>query len=341
MPLDQRALDGWRASSDEAGALREEHSFSRHDSALEVDDRAVLLREHDDEDYLRNGATTHDDLEALAPKVPERVRDAIPDADPTLDDDLAIWWNEDCPLPRLTLLGPVGARTRGTPVTKRKPYYTEMLAYLATRAPSATLSWPTPSRSLPPRPATTCAAFTTGSAPTPRTGDPHLPDARKAPAAIARGVGVYQVLDLLIDADLFRRLRVRGESGGPDALEDLRKALELVQGRPFDRLRDGGWSFLSEGDRLDQHMICAIVDWRTSSPPTPSRPEYPSSPAGGRDGGPRGPERGDPQAGPRCRRRGTPRRGRSNPAGRGVQPHRRRGRPARRLGPNQTSHRHA
>ncbi|GAB4077646.1 hypothetical protein [Nostocoides australiense] len=94
----------------------------------------------------------------------------------------------------------------------------------------------------------------------PRTGEAHLPDARKAPAAIARGVGVYQVLDVLVDADLFRRLRVRGESRGPAGVDDLRAALRLVQGRPFDRLRDGGWSFLSEGDRLDQHMICAVVD---------------------------------------------------------------------------------
>ncbi|WP_457255914.1 LysM peptidoglycan-binding domain-containing protein [Pedococcus sp. P5_B7] len=259
VPVDQHARDGWRVWSDEAGALREEHTTARHAPADH--DGAVSLLEHDDEDYLRQGATTPDDLEALAPQVPQRVRDAVADADPTLDDDLAMWWSQDCPLPRLTLLGPVAARTRGTPVTKRKPYYTEMLAYLATRAHGAT-------------PEELADAFSITSAKArdyvrivrdwlginPRTGQAHLPDARKAPAAIARGVGVYQVLDLLVDADLFRRLRVRGESRGPDGVEDLRKALRLVQGRPFDRLRDGGWSFLSEGDRLDQHMICAIVD---------------------------------------------------------------------------------
>ena len=31
-------------------------------------------------------------------------------------------------------------------------------------------------------------------------------------------------------------------------------------GQPFDQLRTGGWSWLHEGDRLDQHMLCAIVD---------------------------------------------------------------------------------
>jgi len=94
----------------------------------------------------------------------------------------------------------------------------------------------------------------------PRTGEKHLPDARQSTAAKARGVGVYQVDGLLIDADLFRRLRVRGEARGADGITDLSRALTLVGGQPFDRLRTGGWSWLHEGDRLDQHMLCAVVD---------------------------------------------------------------------------------
>ncbi len=94
----------------------------------------------------------------------------------------------------------------------------------------------------------------------PRTGQKHVPDARQLTAAKAAGVGVYQVNGLLVDADLFRRLRVRGEARGADGITDLRRALTLVGGQPFDQLRTGGWSWLHEGDRLDQHLLCAVVD---------------------------------------------------------------------------------
>ena len=64
----------------------------------------------------------------------------------------------------------------------------------------------------------------------------------------------------MVDVDLFRRLRVRGESRGPDGIEDLRRALDLVGGRPFQKSRRTGWGWLLEGDRLDLHVTCAIVD---------------------------------------------------------------------------------
>jgi len=34
----------------------------------------------------------------------------------------------------------------------------------------------------------------------------------------------------------------------------------LVTGQPFDRLRPGGWSWRFDGDRLDHHLVCGIVD---------------------------------------------------------------------------------
>ncbi|WP_404352215.1 LysM peptidoglycan-binding domain-containing protein [Phycicoccus jejuensis] len=260
MPVDEIASDGWRAWSDEAGSLRHEHTIARDDVEDHTGPSSSLL-DHSDESYLEVCATTREDLAELAPFVPERVGDAVRDSDPTLDEDLAMWWSDDCPLPRLTLLGPVGARTRGTPVTKRKPYYTEMLAFVALRPHGATPDELADAFSLSPGKARDYARIVRDWLGTnPRNGKPHLPDARQSPAAKTQGVSVYQVLDLLVDVDLFRRLRVRGESRGPDGVHDLCEALRLVQGRPFDRLRDGGWSFLSSGDRLDHHITCAIVD---------------------------------------------------------------------------------
>ncbi|WP_137122964.1 LysM peptidoglycan-binding domain-containing protein [Segeticoccus rhizosphaerae] len=258
--------DGWRSFTNAAGALRDEHTRPRDHARsddTEDDQEAGSLLDASDQDYLAVAATTTDDLQALAPHVPVQVRDDLEAADPTLDDDVAAWFSDDCPLPRLILLGPVGARTRGdaVAVAKRKPYATELLAYLATRPHGAT-------------PAQLADAFgiTGGRARTdikmvrdwlginPRTGTKHLPNARESAAAKARGIGVYQVEDLLVDADLFRRLRARGEARGAEGLVDLRRAMTLVGGTPFDQLRPGGWSWLSEGDRLDQHMLCAVVD---------------------------------------------------------------------------------
>lgn len=260
VPVREDADEGWRSWTNEAGALREEYVLERSPRTPTTQDTSSLL-DLADEEYLAAGATTTEDLQTLAPQVPQHVSQAVLDVDPHLEADLAAWWAPDCPLPRLTLLGPVSARTRGTPVTKRKGYYTEMLAYLATRATGAT-------------PGELAETFGITTAKTrdyvrivrdwlgtnPVTGSAHLPDARHAPSAQVRGQNVYEVVDVLVDADLFRRLRARGEAQGPEGIEDLDAALRLVTGRPFDGLRPGGWHWLSEGDRLDQHMICAIVD---------------------------------------------------------------------------------
>ena len=197
----------------------------------------------------------------LAPKVPAAVRDALAQADPTLDDDVAAWFADDCPLPRLSLLGPVSARTRGAALTQRKPYMTEVLAYLATRPHGATPDQLAHVMRIQPDKARDYVSIVRDWLGTnPRTGTPHLPCARQGPAARTAGVGVYQVVDILVDADLFRRLRARGLSRGADGITDLETALSLVRGRPFDQRREGGWAWLFEGDRLDQQLVCAIVD---------------------------------------------------------------------------------
>ena len=261
MPINEGAKTGWRSYTDAAGALRPQHTIARQTPDKHILVATTTLLPGPDEDYVAHAATTADDLAALAPKVPTTVRDALHEADPALDDDVAAWFADDCPLPRLTLLGPVRARTRGTPLAVRKAYMTGVLTYLSTRPYGAT-----------PDELADALGLTTSKArgyaktvrdwlgTNPRTGQPHLPDARRTPEAISRGVAIYQVQDLLVDADLFRRLRARGQARGQDGLDDLTRALDLVQGPPFSQLSGDAWAWLYEGDRLDHHLTCAIVD---------------------------------------------------------------------------------
>ena len=116
----------------------------------------------------------------------------------------------------------MGARTRGKAIAERKAYMTAVLAYLATRPNGATPEELADAMGITPAKAREYARIVREWLGTnPRTGDKHLPDARQAPAARTRGVAVYQVQDLLVDADLFRRLRARGQSLGTDGIADL------------------------------------------------------------------------------------------------------------------------
>ena len=185
----------------------------------------------------------------------------LADRDPRLDDDVRMWFSDKCPYPRLSLLGPVKARCYGKPIAKQKAYYTEALAYLALHPTGVTGDQLADAFGLTvPRARTAISNLRQWLGTNPRTNEPHIPDAKASPEAHTRGVGVYVVQDLLIDADLFRRLRTRAVAKGADGIDDLETALELVQGRPFDQLRPAGWTWLFEGDRVDHHMICAIGD---------------------------------------------------------------------------------
>ncbi|GAA3524691.1 hypothetical protein GCM10022234_21840 [Aeromicrobium panaciterrae] len=248
----------WQTMATSTGSLRDQYRVGRAVSTLEP---SASLLDEPDLAYTSVAATTVADLEALAPKVTERTRQQVHAADPDLDDDLAAWVADDCSRPRLSLLGPVGARTGGIALARRKPFYTELLAYLVSRPYGATTDEVATAFDL----TTSRVRIDINSlrdwlGVNPTTGEKFLPDARHAPAAQERGVGVYQVVDALVDADLFRRLRIRGESSGPDGIEDLVHALQLVTGRPYEKLRPGGWGWLLEGDRADQHLICAIAD---------------------------------------------------------------------------------
>ncbi|MAY95000.1 MAG: hypothetical protein CMH84_00465 [Nocardioides sp.] len=256
-PVDETATDGWEAYTDSSGALRREYTLPRNTPEGAVDEPLSSLLEGEDEEYIRESAIVQEDLEALAPKVPAHVRAEIEEKDPTLDQDIADWFSPNCDRPRLTLLGPVTARTHGKALAKRKPYFTELLAFLALhRKHGATREQIREAFSISDgkvRDYTNIVRDWLG--PNPRTGEDHLPYADKAPAAKLPGVNVYQVDEgLLVDLDLFIRLRKRGQSrGGAEGVADLCTALELVgEAQPFSQLREEGWAWLAnEPDRVD------------------------------------------------------------------------------------------
>lgn len=252
---------GWHHYVDRAGRLQRGHVEPRE--ATGTDDATATNVPQPDIDVVETAATTSEDLAILAPTVPEPTRQAIHDADPTLDNDLADWFSTACIRPRLSVLGPVrvrlGATGRPTEAAKRKPYYTELVAYLASRPEGATS-------------AELCSAFATTPArihrdlavvrkwlgADPATQRRFLPDAIRADQR-SDGHGLYQLGDVLYDADLFRRLRLRGQVQGADGLDDYMSALSLVSGAPYSELRPSGGLWLSD-DRDDQHLLVAIVD---------------------------------------------------------------------------------
>ncbi|MGV8910696.1 MAG: LysM peptidoglycan-binding domain-containing protein [Propionicimonas sp.] len=254
MPATSTAAEGWRSLADDAGALRPEVASATAEQAA-VRISAFEERSADEPSPQAPGGTTQP-----AASISVQVRREVETADPDLDQDVRDWFSADCDRPRLTLLGPVALRAHGTPMAKRKPFFIEVLAYLTLRERGATAE-------------EVAAAFGYNLSTirnsvkvvrdwlgiNPRTGERHLPEASKSRAAELRGIPVYQVDDLLVDIDLFRRLRLRGQARGEHGITDLVTALRLVTGRPFSQLRPGGWSWLSDLN-IDHHMVCAIVD---------------------------------------------------------------------------------
>lgn len=262
IPEDPVAADGWRALTDQSGALRSHLTSPRSGPVTEP---STTLLDGPNIDYTSVAATTNEDLDALSPKVPLRARTAVETADPALDVDLALWRADDSTLPRLWLLGPVKGRTGGggdpSALLKRKAHTIELAAFLATRPRGATTADVAEAFGIAPdRVRKDMAVVRRWLGTNPRTGRPHLPDATTTKAAKAHGIATYELEDVLSDTDLFRRLRARGQAAGAEGIADLRSALTLVTGTPFSKLRADGGAWLTEGDRLDQHLLCAIVD---------------------------------------------------------------------------------
>ena len=263
-PLLQTTTQAWEELCDEAGQLRPEHTLPRDAAAdADADGDVSSLMPGDDEHWVTTTANTTEDLAVIAPRVPAEVRLRAEAADPTLDKDLAAWAASSCDRPRLSVLGPMRLRVGPggdlTVVARRIPYYTNMVAYLAATR-GATADQVATAMGLERRRVhKDMSVVRDWLGMNPRTGDHHLPDAAHNKQAQLRGVGIYIVEDLLEDADLFRRLRLRGEARGADGLPDLLAALRLVVGAPYEDQRRKARPWLTD-TRPDRYLQCAIVD---------------------------------------------------------------------------------
>jgi hypothetical protein len=198
-----------------------------------------------DEAYLSAACTTAEDLQVVAPRVPVQMAAKITQSVGALDEDLAAWRNPQCPLPRLSVFGVPELRAHGQK-PPRIAYHTKLATYLASRDHGAQIDQIADAFNLKNEAAQARLKDLRGwLGVNPRTGQMHLPDARKSKANQQRGVSVYEIEDLLVDADLFKRLHARGQArGGEEGIADLEAALELVAGEPYEGADAAGYGWL-------------------------------------------------------------------------------------------------
>ncbi|MFH5824715.1 LysM peptidoglycan-binding domain-containing protein [Georgenia sp. AZ-5] len=262
-PVDETITEGPGALVDIGGSLRAELVRPRPEDPAVAAGPASLLPAPAAE-YEAVAPVTTGDVAALAPIIPPETATKVADTDPTLDGDVADWFDTKVRRPRVWLLGPVKARTHAdpTPIAKRPGLYTGALAYLALRgARGATTDQAANALDInPDRVRGHMSIVRKWLGVNLRTGTPHMPPADRSDAAKERGVPVYLVEDVLVDLGLFQRLRARGEARGENGLEDLRTALKLVSGQPFEHADTKGWMWVFEANRLDLTIAAAIVD---------------------------------------------------------------------------------
>ncbi|MCL2611686.1 MAG: LysM peptidoglycan-binding domain-containing protein [Nocardioidaceae bacterium] len=249
---------GSPAVADLGGALIEELTEPRPEEGPAGDASLLPLDAHV---YADAAAATVEDIQALAPMATPKAESVVADEDPGLDEDVVRWESPTLTSTKLTLLGPVGARTTGDAKTTaaRRPYYVELLAYLVLHPAGSTADDLAGAFGITPeRARVSMSNLRRWLGTDPNTKMPYLPDAKQTHTS--GSLGAYKVQGVLCDLDLFRRLRSRAQSKGAAGMDDLISALRLVSGEPFSRLGDRDWSWLLEGERWDHIMTSAIVD---------------------------------------------------------------------------------
>jgi nucleoid-associated protein YgaU len=245
------------STSNSAGALVDRLTAPRPDAEPAGAKSLLPLDTHA---YADRAAATVEDVEALAPVATPEAAQSVRVADPDLDEDLARWDSPVPVAPKLTLLGPIAVRTMGdaTATAHRRPYYSEFLACLALHPKGVTADQLAVDLCIRPQKARSDLSVIRRWLGQNRDGKPYLPRAQQTHQ---NGVPATYALDgVLTDLDLFRRLRARGQSRGAEGMPDLVSALQLISGEPFTDLRQDGWGWLLEGERLDHIMTAAIVD---------------------------------------------------------------------------------
>ena len=243
----------WDAFTDVAGALLPEYTLPRASGPSAVGPASIptsSLLPGPDEVYLSAAATTPEELAVLAPAVTAETREAVETADPELDELVDTWNDPDARVAKLQVLGPVQVTAFGRPPTKPEGKLTEIVAYLWSKPNGVSTDqfandlWPhknytgTDSH---PKDMVSQARSWLGS--DPRTDEAYIPRAKRG------DMQGYRINGLLVDYDLFRRLRARGEARGADGLADLVAALNLVSGTPLTD-RGFGYEWLPAGEEL-------------------------------------------------------------------------------------------
>lgn len=247
-PANHAQEPAWRAVTDRSGRLVTAYA----DAPPAVEETVTVIGCADD------GASEPEE------ETDTSLQEAVEVLDPTLDGDVAEWFDATSRVPKLHLLGPVRATAHGNPsaVARRKPHYVELLTYLALHPEGVSSRQVAEAFSMSKdRVRIDMGVVRKWLGDNARTGRPHLPPAAQTRAANEVGVWTYQVDDVLVDADLFRRLRARGQARGEEGRQDFDTALRLVEAAPFSELRETGWSWLLDADsREDEILACAIVD---------------------------------------------------------------------------------
>lgn len=214
-------------------------------------------------EILDRTASTSRDIDVLAPSLSDDIAQRITEADPGLDGDLTAWRSLGTHRARLSLLGPVRVHAHGRvmPEGGDQAWYTEVVAYLAAHPRGVTTAQFSadlrPGRRVSPSEVHHVMDLVRQwLGVDSRTGRPHV---LPTDADGAGGPDLCQVAGLLTDADLFRRLRLRGVSRGPQGISDLQAALDLVSGTVLEQRRPGGYTWLLDVP-LDTECTAMIVD---------------------------------------------------------------------------------